>query len=391
MAMAVAACQRTGGADAAKPPRSLYDRSWIAVTNRTHADFPGGSLINRRNWRTFFAILVLTLAGHAQAQSGVQHTPRVYAKGHIDLYTTAGQCVLVIDGLIDDSIIKPLNEGLQQVQRQRCPQRLMALNSAGGAPRFAYSIADFIGKQEFDTEIADGGICFSACAYVFLGGRNRVIAERGKFGVHQHSREGVCAPGFSEVEERRLRTIMEKSLPEPAMNRLIGIILGTDCNTMNFLPRADLEAMTIANAPSSRIDPAIRQAMAAREARVFEQFRTAARGTWTRAGGDRVLTVYSRTSTETVPGGNPTVWGRISYAADRPERVSGEIYRSHEMLSEVDCDRQVIAVVRSVYTREPLGEGAVVWKTGRLAGVTVRPKTPAEIFYRLACGRPLPD
>ena len=214
-------------------------------------------------------------------------------------------------------------------------------------------------------------------------------AERGKFGVHQHSREGVCALGFSEVEERRMRTIMEKSLPAPATNRLIGLILGTDCNTMNFLTREDLEGMSITNTPVSRVNPEIRQAMATREAQVFEQFRTAARGTWTRAAGDRVLTVFTRESTETVTGGNPTVWGRVSYAADKAEQVSGEAYRTHEMLSEVDCDKQVIAVVRSVYTREPLGEGVVVWKTGRLSGVTVRPKTPAEFFYKLACGRPL--
>jgi ATP-dependent protease ClpP protease subunit len=353
------------------------------------ATHPGGTLINRRSWRSLCAVLALTFAGHAQAQAGVQHTHQAYAKGNIDLYVTTGQCVLVIDGLVDDSIIKPLNEGLKQVQRLRCPERFMVLNSAGGAPRFAYSIADFIAKHEFDTEIAGGGICFSACAYVFLGGRKRVIAERGKFGVHQHSREGVCALGFSEVEERRMRTIMEKSLPAPATNRLIGLILGTDCNTMNFLTREDLEGMSITNTPVSRVNPEIRQAMATREAQVFEQFRTAARGTWTRAAGDRVLTVFTRESTETVAGSNPTVWGRVSYAADKAEQVSGEAYRTHEMLSEVDCDKQVIAVVRSVYTREPLGEGAVVWKTGRLSGVTVRPKTPAEFFYKLACGRPL--
>lgn len=354
-------------------------------------EFPGGSLINRYNWRTLSAMLLLTLAGYVQAQTGVQHSQWVYAKGRIDLYAGAGQCVLAIDGLVDGSLIKPLNEGLQQVQRLRCAERFMVLNSAGGAPRFAYSIADFIARHEFDTEINDDGICFSACAYVFLGGRQRVVASRGKFGVHQHSREGVCASGFSEVEERRMRTIMEKSLPVPAANRLMGLILSTDCNTMNFLPREDLDAMSIVNASSSRIDSGIRKAMAAREAQVFEQFRVAARGTWTRAAGDRVLTVFFRESSEILPGGNPTVWGRVSYAADRTERVSGETYRTHEMLSEVDCERRMIAVVRSVYTREALGEGAVVWKTGAMSAVPVRAKTPAEMFYRQACARPLAD
>jgi hypothetical protein len=169
----------------------------------------------------------------------------------------------------------------------------------------------------------------------------------------------------------------------------MGIILATDCNTMNFIAREDLDAMAIANAPASRISAEIREAMVAREAQVFEQFRTAARGTWTRAAGDRTLTVYTREVAETAPGGNPAIWGRIVFGADRPERVSGQIHRTHEMLSEVDCDRQMISVIRSIYTRDPQGEGAVVWKTGRMAGVPVRAKTPAEVFYKQACGKPL--
>ena len=340
--------------------------------------------------------LALAIAVPAQAQTqtqtqtGVEQTSLAYARGNIDVYATAGQCVVVIDGLIDDTLIKPLNEGLQQMRRQRCTERIMVLNSAGGAPRYAYGIADFLAKQEFDTEIASGGICFSACAYVFLGGRKRMIADGGKFGVHQHSREGVCALGFSDVEERRMRTIMEKALVAPAVNRLIGIILATDCKTMNFIAREDLDAMTIVNLPSSRISAEIREAMVAREAQVFEQFRAAARGAWTRASGDRTLTVYTREVSETAPGGNPAVWGRIVFSADRPERVSGQIHRTHEMLSEVDCDRQMISLIRSVYTRDPEGEGAVVRKAGRMAGVPVRAKTPAEVFYKQACGRPLP-
>jgi hypothetical protein len=346
-------------------------------------------LINNSILQKLIAVFTIAIAATAQAQTGVQQTSHAYSRGNIDVYATAGQCVVAIDGLIDDTLIKPLNEGLQQVRRQRCTERIMVLNSAGGAPRYAYSIADFLAKQEFDTEIAGGGICFSACAYVFLGGRKRMIADGGRFGVHQHSREGVCALGFSDVEERRMRTIMEKSLAAPAVNRLIGIILATDCNTMNFIAREDLDAMTIANAQSSRISAEIRDAMVAREAQVFEQFRAAARGTWTRAAGDRTLTVYTREVAETAPGGNPAVWGRIVFSADRPERVSGQIHRTHEMLSEVDCDRQMISVIRSIYTRDPQGEGAVVWKTGRMAGVPVRAKTPAEVFYKQACGRSL--
>lgn len=350
----------------------------------------GGSSINTGKLRMLLGAAALAIACSANALASVRHVHLPYANGNIDLYSTTGQCVLVIDGLLDNGAVKALNEGLRQVQHLRCAERIMVLNSAGGMPVFAYSVADFIGKHEFDTEIVNGSICFSACSYVFLGGRKRVVGDQGKFGVHQHSREGACALAFSDGEEKRMRTILEKALPAPAINRLIGIILGTDCNTMNLLSREDLGAMSIANSQESRIDRDIRQAMAAREAEVFEQFRSAVRGSWTRAAGDRVLTVFTRERAEPAPGGNPTLWAMINYSADKSEIMSGEHYRTHEMLNEVDCDRQTISVIRSVYTREPMGAGPVVWKTGRLSFVPVRPRTPAEVFYKAACGQALP-
>jgi hypothetical protein len=360
------------------------------VNITAQAFMSGGSLINTRRLRMLLGAVALTVACSANALASVRHVHLPYPNGNIDLYTTTGQCVLVVDGLVDDGAVKAFNEGLRQVQRLRCAERIVVLNSAGGAPRFAYSVADFLGKHEFDTEIVDGSICFSACSYIFLGGRKRVVGDRGKFGVHQHSREGVCALAFSDGEEKRMRAIMEKALPAPAMNRLIGIILGTDCNTMNLLSREDLGTMSIANAQESRLDKDIRQAIAAREAQVFEQFRSAARGPWTRLAGDKMLTAFTRERAEPTSGANPTLWAMISYSADKAEIMSAEVYRSHEMLNEIDCDKQTISVIRGVYTREPMGAGPVVWKTGRLSSVPVKPRSIAEVFYKEACGRPLP-
>jgi len=33
-----------------------------------------------------------------------------------------------------------------------------------------------------------------------------------------------------------------------------------------------------------------------------------------------------------------------------------------------------------------MGEGRIVWKTGKLPPTPVKPKTPAEIIYKIACG-----
>ena len=103
-----------------------------------------------------------------------------------------------------------------------------------------------------------------------------------------------------------------------------------------------------------------------------------------------MLTVFTRSTSEPRASGKPAIWGLINHAADRTESQSGEPYRSYESLQEADCEQQTLTVIRGFYTRETMGEGRVVWKTGRLAAVPVKPKTPAEVFYRLACGQPLP-
>jgi len=335
-------------------------------------------------------MLAFMLSCHAHGFAEARHVHLAYPNGNVDLYFAANRCAIVLDGIMDAGAAKALDSGFRQLQRTGCTEPVMVLNSAGGAPGVAYLVADFLAKHAFDTAIVDGGICLSACAYAFLGGSRRFIAERGRYGVHQHSRNNVCGRAFSEAEEQRMRRIMDRSLPAPAVNRLIGIILDTDCTTMHFLSREDLSTMAIANVQGSVLDKAIQQAMANREAQVFEQFRSAARGPWTRLAGDHVLTVFTREGAQAVAGGNPTVWGLINYSADKAELVSGEFYRSHEMLNEVDCEKQTISVVRGVYTRDAMGAGPGVWKTGRLTGIAVRPKTPAEALYKQACGQPLP-
>lgn len=61
------------------------------------------------------------------------------------------------------------------------------LLSAGGSVYPALAIAWEIYGRRLDTRIADGSICHSACAFLFLAGRNRTIEGAGELGVHQIS------------------------------------------------------------------------------------------------------------------------------------------------------------------------------------------------------------
>lgn len=59
------------------------------------------------------------------------------------------------------------------------------LNSPGGEVHVALLIADEIYERGLGTEIPLGSACYSACAYIFLAGRERVV--EGQLGVHQIS------------------------------------------------------------------------------------------------------------------------------------------------------------------------------------------------------------
>lgn len=336
-------------------------------------------------------LLLCVLALPVQADAGPRQAHIDYPNGSVDLHVTPAQCAIALDGLLDEGAARALDSGFRQLQGMGCRSAVMLLNSAGGAPAVGYLIADFLNRLGFDTVIADGAQCFSACAYAFLGGRRRQVSGRGRLGVHQHSREQACVPELSDGETARRDAILHRALPEAAARELKALIAATGCTAIHVFPRAELDRLSLANSTAPLIDASLAEAVARLEARVEEQFRREARGAWTRAGGDRVLTVYHRDAAPAQPGGNPRLWGLVDHAADSIEPVSGERYRSQLMLNEVDCARRTIALLRSTYTREPMGEGAAVWQTGRVMPVPMRPKTLAALFYRAACGQPLPQ
>lgn len=334
--------------------------------------------------------LLLLPVPRAQAFADLRQARIDYPSGRVDLYVTPGQCAIALDGLLDEGAARALDSGFRRLQAMGCRSAVMLLNSSGGTPAVGYLVADFLDRLGFDTVIADGAQCFSACAYAFLGGRRRHVAPQGRFGVHQHSRGQACARELSDGETARLGAILRRALPAASARELGETIMATACTDMHVIPRAGLERLSVTNSTGPLLDAALGEAIARHEAQIHEQFRREARGPWTRVAGDRVLVVHVREAAPAQQGGAPRVWGLIEYAADQIEPMSGGAYRSQILLSEVDCVQKTIALVRGVYSREPAGEGAAVWQGGRGAPVAVQPKTPAALFYRTACGRPLP-
>ena len=319
----------------------------------------------------------------------MRHVQQTYANGKVDFYSEAPQCVIVFNGMIDKVSVKAMAEGFRQLPLAECSERIMVLNSLGGVPAIAFGYAELLRKYEFDTEVSSGGVCSSACAYLFLSGRKRVIDDKSRYGVHQHIREGVCNPTLTEREEQRLRKTADPSVPAPTIDRLIELIAATDCKGMAYVSAQSLVELSIVNARQSQISSAIRSAIETQELQEIERFRAAASGPWRRSGGGKTLTVFTRGVTDPASGGGPAIWGLINHAAERVHAQTGETYRTYEALHEANCENQTLRVILGFYTREAMGEGAVIWKTGKLPPTPVKPKTPAAIIFQQACGTPV--
>ena len=331
-------------------------------------------------------ILALALGCCATAFAAVRHVHLPYPGGKVDVYTEAAQCVIVIEGQLDRGSAQSVSSAFRLLRPSECAERVVVFNSAGGTPNIAYSYAELIRKNGFDTEVARQGLCASACTYAFLGGERRFIDEKARFGVHQHTRNGICSPALTDDEDRRLRSIAEPVMPAPAIDRFIGLIASIDCREMAFLAPEILDELSIVNARLTRVSAAIRSAMETRAMQEIAAVRATARGPWVRGGGGAALTVFTRNAAGPPADSRPAIWGLVNHAEDRTHPQAGERYRSYEALHEVDCENQAITVILGVYAREAMGQGRIVWRTGRLPPTPVKPNTPSAIYFRLACG-----
>ncbi|PYE41637.1 PAN domain-containing protein [Rhizobium sp. PP-F2F-G20b] len=93
----------------------------------------------------------------------------------------ANPTVIKLNGEIDAGTALNFRRALQAAPSAK----LLTLNSPGGAVQMALLIADDVASKGISTFIPKGSECYSACAYIFLAGVER-LAE-GALGVHQIS------------------------------------------------------------------------------------------------------------------------------------------------------------------------------------------------------------
>lgn len=90
-----------------------------------------------------------------------------------------GKRVLLGEGVVDDALLARLKAALDQHK----PDEIW-LRSVGGNARVGNEAGKLIRSALIPTRIPSGWACFSACNFVFMGGRARFVDPGGLFIVH---------------------------------------------------------------------------------------------------------------------------------------------------------------------------------------------------------------
>jgi hypothetical protein len=132
------------------------------------------------------------------------------------LADTGGNCRscawIAADGEISEKTPENLIKFLKDIKYTPGKSFRLSFNSIGGNLGAGMELGKIIRNNKLTTNIAktskyfdngietsayteDDGICYSACAYAFLGGIKRIIPDGGKYGVHQfYSQDAINSP-----------------------------------------------------------------------------------------------------------------------------------------------------------------------------------------------------
>jgi hypothetical protein len=142
---------------------------------------------------------------------------------------------------------------LDRVLDARPSARTLVLNSPGGAVDSALVVAQEIRRRGMRTYVPDGMGCYSACAYIFFAGANR-IAD-GELGVHQISQDVTDIV----LTQMTIGDILDALDEFGVQHQVISYMLRTPPDQMHVFSRLELSELGI-----NRGDP-IRVAMTAEQ------------------------------------------------------------------------------------------------------------------------------
>ncbi|MFC3169123.1 hypothetical protein [Paracoccus fontiphilus] len=140
---------------------------------------------------------------------------------------------------------------LAWLDQARPVETLVSLDSSGGSVSDALAIGRAIRSAGYDTAVADGAVCMSACPYMLAGGNARRVAPGGVVGVHQHDfGENTILPAFMAIRDlqRGQAGVMDFLTDMGVDLRLMSHALRTPPEDINILPPEVLSDLRLVTA-----------------------------------------------------------------------------------------------------------------------------------------------
>lgn len=131
------------------------------------------------------------------------------------------------------------------IQANRQTLRGIIFNSPGGLVREGYLLSRLIEGKGYDTGVARGGMCASACFMPWAAGRNRYLYADSRIGIHSASAYNSLNGRFEDTASSLAMTTavarVYRDLKVPP--HLISMMVTTQMPDMYFLKQTDLQLM----------------------------------------------------------------------------------------------------------------------------------------------------
>ncbi|MBW7861377.1 MAG: hypothetical protein KJZ96_04115 [Rhodocyclaceae bacterium] len=208
-----------------------------------------------RTLGTIAALLVLATASPARAASpDANHDILRYEGGSLALNIDRGLCEITLRGEINPAMVRQLSHVLTGIEKSDCHRKRLTLHSSHGVVNSAITVGAMLRNRDFDTRIADGSVCQTPCALVFLSGRERLFATGSlpaRIALHpippdRDFSANACRSELTRNQALTLSRYLRAMLPDRVATATFNKIGSADCRRIEMIGVQEAMALGIA-------------------------------------------------------------------------------------------------------------------------------------------------
>jgi hypothetical protein len=197
--------------------------------------------------------LAVALAGCASTtHDRAERLP--YEGGTLSLGQQGERCEVALKGAINPDTVRKLSVLLADLDKRGCSRREAALDAGEGSVNAAITLGSMLRNRNFDTVVAEGSACRTACALVFAAGRERILPGNSaapRIGFAQIPPDQDFGRNTCETELNRAQTLtlgryLRAMLPAPAADATFQQLASADCRNVRYVSASEALAMGLA-------------------------------------------------------------------------------------------------------------------------------------------------